>query len=526
MSLSSTSGFIVDSKASPRTTRTTTHATRLPERCDLLIVGGGINGTGIARDAAGRGLSVVLCEKDDLAAHTSSASTKLIHGGLRYLEDLHFALVRKALREREVLLNAAPHIMRPLHFVMPHDEHLRPMWMIRTGLFLYDHLAPRKRLAASRAIDLRKHIAGEPLSRQFTRGFVYSDGWADDARLVVLNALDAIGRGASVLTRTHCARIEAQEGEWIATLGDGGLIRARAVVNATGPWVSRFVAESSPVKARHRVRLVKGSHIVVPKLFAHRFAYIFQNRDRRIVFAIPYEREFTLIGTTDVEYDGEAQHVRIDEQEIAYLCDIANRYFVQQIGVEDVAWSYSGVRPLLDDEATDPASVTRDYVLELDVHPAPLLSVFGGKITTYRKLAESAVDLLARHLGGTSVEGSHQWTRTALLPGGDLPGGSLAVFLRTVERRYPWLPPPMRVRYAQAYGTRIQRVIGDATSMAGMGEELAPQLFAREAEYLCREEFAQTAEDILWRRTKLGLHLRDHSTGQLEDWLSRGRATL
>ncbi len=490
-------------------------------------MGGGINGTGIARDAAGRGLSVLLCEKDDLAAHTSSASTKLIHGGLRYLEDFHFSLVRKALIEREVLLNAAPHIMRPLHFVMPHDAHLRPMWMIRTGLFLYDHLAPRKRLAASASIDLRAHIAGEPLSPQFRRGFVYSDGWTDDARLVVLNALDALAHGATIATRTRCERIEPQDGAWTATLRDEAttrIIRARAVVNATGPWVSRFVQDDSPVKASRRVRLVKGSHIVVPKLFSHRFAYIFQNRDRRVVFAIPYEREFTLIGTTDVEYQGEPQHVRIDAAEIAYLCEIANRYFVRQIGPADVAWTYSGVRPLLDDEATDPASVTRDYVLELDDDPAPLLSVFGGKITTYRKLSESAVDMLASRLGARSGP----WTRTAILPGGDLPEGSFAVFLRTVERRYPWLPPSVRRRYAQAYGTRIERVIGNATGLGDMGEELVPQLFAREAEYLCNEEFARTAEDILWRRTKVGLHLRGASARRLEEWLGsgRGRATL
>lgn len=467
---------------------------------------------------------MLLCEQDDLAAHTSSASTKLIHGGLRYLEDFHFSLVRKALMEREILLNAAPHIMRPLHFVMPHDQHLRPMWMIRTGLFLYDHLAPRKRLAASAAIDLRKHIAGAALSPQFTRGFVYSDGWTDDARLVVLNALDAIQRGASVRTRTRVERIEARDGEWTAALPDGEVVRARAVVNATGPWVTQFIQSQSPVEASHRIRLVKGSHIVVPKLFAHRFAYIFQNRDRRIVFAIPYEREFTLIGTTDVDYHGEPQQVRIDQQEIAYLRDIANRYFVRQIDAADIAWTYSGVRPLLDDEASDPASVTRDYVLELDTHPAPLLSVFGGKITTYRKLAETAVDRLVRQMGvATRASG---WTRTAILPGGELPGHSFAVFLRTLERRYPWLPAPLRVRYAQAYGTRIDHVIADARNLADMGPELVPQLFEREADYLCREELALTADDILWRRTKLGLHLRGHSTRALEEWLSRRRATV
>jgi len=464
-------------------------------------------------------LSVLLCEQHDLAAHTSSASTKLIHGGLRYLENFHFALVRKALLEREVLLNAAPHMNRPLRFVMPHDAHLRPMWMIRMGLFLYDHLAPRERLAASGSLDLRRHIAGVPLSARFSSGFVYSDGWTDDARLVVLNALDAVAHGAVVRTRCRCERIEARGSSWQAELRDAQgsrTVTTRSVANATGPWVREFMNGGTPVPAAHRVRLVKGSHIVVPKLFAHRFAYIFQNSDRRIVFAIPYEREFTLIGTTDVDYHGDAGQVHIDAQEILYLCEIANRYFIRQITPREVIWSYSGVRGLLDDEASDPSSVTRDYVLELERHPAPLLSVFGGKITTYRKLAESAVGSLARELGSSA----RPWTRQAILPGGDLPGGSLAVFLRTLERRYPWLPVPLRRRYAHSYGTRIDRVIGDADSLADLGEELVPQLFEREAEYLCREEFALCAQDILWRRTKLGLHLQGASTLRLEQWLT------
>ncbi|HEY4747492.1 MAG TPA: glycerol-3-phosphate dehydrogenase, partial [Steroidobacteraceae bacterium] len=365
---------------------------------DLLVVGGGINGVGIARDAAGRGLRVLLCEQDDLAAHTSSASTKLIHGGLRYLEELRFCLVRKALREREVLLGAAPHIMRPLRFIMPHAAHLRPAWMIRAGLFLYDHLAARARLAGSASVDLRTHIAGEPLKEGYRRGFVYSDGQADDARLVVLNALDAQARGATILTRTRCERLTPRGAGWSATLSCGPgprVINARAVVNATGPWVSRFVAEATPVRAAHQVRLVKGSHIVVPRLFAHRFAYIFQNEDRRIVFAIPYEHDFTLLGTTDVDYRADPAAVAIDAGEVSYLCALANRYFRQQIAPANVVWSYSGVRPLLADESTDPARVTRDYALELDQRPAPLLSVFGGKITTHRALAEDAVNRLA-----------------------------------------------------------------------------------------------------------------------------------
>jgi glycerol-3-phosphate dehydrogenase len=486
----------------------------LRAKYDLLVVGGGVNGTGIARDAAGRGFSVLLCEQDDLAAHTSSASTKLIHGGLRYLEDFHFALVRKSLKEREVLLGAAPHIMRPLRFVMPHDAHLRPAWMIRAGLFLYDHLARRRLLAASSSVNLRKHVAGGPLLPRYERGFIYSDGWTDDARLVVLNAVDAVNHGASVLTRTRCERIAAHDGSWIATLQDGARrfeVHARAVANAAGPWVSQFVTQMSPVRTAHTVRLVKGSHIVVRRLFSHRFAYIFQNADRRIVFAIPYEDDFTLIGTTDVDYHGDPQSVGIEAQEIQYLCDIVNRYFTHGTTPADVVWSYSGVRPLLGDESSDPSSVTRDYALELEREPAPLLSVFGGKITTYRKLAESAVDILAGVLGS----GAAPWTHAAKLPGGDLPGGSLAAFLRVVERRYPWLPVSVRRRYAHAYGTLIERVVGDARTLGEMGEELVPQLYEREVDYLRREEFARTAEDILWRRTKLGLHVRGADLSRL-----------
>jgi glycerol-3-phosphate dehydrogenase len=493
---------------------------RIVEKYDLLVVGGGINGTGIARDAAGRGLTVLLCEQDDLASHTSSASTKLIHGGLRYLETLHLQLVRKALQERELLLGAAPHIMRPLHFVMPHDAHLRPMWMIRAGLFLYDHLARRRHLAASAAINLRTHIAGGALQERFLRGFVYSDGWVDDARLVVLNAQDAALHGARVLTRMRCAHIERVENQWRATLSDRNgarVITARAVVNATGPWVSAFVRDCSPLATAHTVRLVKGSHIVVPRLFAHRFAYIFQNTDRRIVFAIPYEHEFTLIGTTDLEYHGEPAAVRIAPAEVDYLCTIVNRYFRQQIGPADVVWSYAGVRPLIEDESADPAAVTRDYALEMDGEAAPLLSVFGGKITTYRRLAAEAVDKLAARLGSRVAA----WTHRALLPGGDLPGGSFAAFLRVVERRYIWLPAALRVRYARAYGTTMHRMLGDAAALTDLGTQILPGLYAREAEHLCRDEWAQSAADILWRRTKLGLHAPPESAGQLDTWLAR-----
>ncbi len=489
-------------------------------RFDLLVVGGGINGTGIARDAAGRGLRVLLAEQDDLAAHTSSASTKLIHGGLRYLEEFHFALVRKALIEREVLLRSAPHIMRPLHFIMPHAPHLRPAWMIRAGLFLYDHLAHREHLAASGTVNLRTHIAGAALKSGYhRRGFVYSDGWTDDARLVALNALDARERGALILTRTRCERLTVADRMWSATLaGPGGRtsVTARAAVNASGPWVDQFVSGATPVRTAHRVRLVKGSHIVVPRLFEHRFAYIFQNEDRRIVFAIPYEHDFTLIGTTDVDYRGDPAAVHIDGAELEYLCALANRYFLRQITPADVRWSYSGVRPLLQDESRDPMSVTRDYALELEREPAPLLSVFGGKITTYRRLAEDAVNQLAPLLGTSAAP----WTVDARLPGGDLPEGSFAVFARTVERRYPWLPQRLQLRYAHAYGSRVARLLGSATALGDLGVEILPGLYEREAEYLCREEFARTAEDILWRRTKLGLHLLGTSTESLERWLA------
>jgi glycerol-3-phosphate dehydrogenase len=487
--------------------------------CDLLVVGGGVNGTGIARDAAGRGLSVILCEQDDLAAHTSSASTGLIHGGLRYLEEYHFALVRKALREREVLLTAAPHIMRPLRFVMPHAAHLRPAWMIRAGLFLYDHLAPRERLPASAVIDLRTHIAGEPLQAPYRRGFVYSDGQVDDARLVVLNALDAQMRGATILTRTRCERLAPSNGGWQATLRDAGrerAVRARAVANATGPWASRFLTAALPGHTHHQLRLVKGSHIVVRRLFEHRFAYVFQNEDRRIVFAIPYQQDFTLIGTTDVDFHADPAAVRIETSEVAYLCALINRYFLRQITPLDVIWSYAGVRPLLEDESSDPMRVTRDYALELERDPAPLLSVFGGKITTYRRLAEDAVNLLAHPLGLRAAP----WTAGALLPGGELPHGSFAMFLRTLERRYPWLPTRLRRRYAQAYGARIETLLGAARSIGELGKELLPQLHEREVDYLCRQEFAYTAADILWRRSKLGLHLLQADLGPLERWLA------
>lgn len=501
--------------------------------CDVLVVGGGINGAGIARDLAGRGLRVVLCEKDDLGAHTSSASSKLVHGGLRYLEHREFGLVRKALREREVLLCSAPHIMRPLRFVMPHDTAQRPDWLIRAGLFLYDRLAPRGFLPASKAVDLAAHDAGAPLKPCFTRGYVYSDGWVDDARLVVLNALDAHERGATVLTRTRCTDVERHPGGWVATLAQGERnrrLRARCLVNAAGPWAAGLAeaAAGSPSQGRPRLRLVKGSHIVVPRLFEHQYAYIFQHPDGRIVFATPYEDAFTLIGTTDVEFQGDPDQVAIAAPEVDYLCALANRYFRRQVTASDVVWSYSGVRPLLEDEAASASAATRDYLLGRDTAGAPLLSVFGGKITTYRKLAEEAGDWVCGALGWDR----RAWTARAVLPGGDLFGSapdSRAVlefdrWAAAFAQRHSWLPAGLARRLARAYGTRAEILLAGAASLDGLGEEVAPGLYAAELRYLMRHEWAGCARDVLWRRTKLGLHLAPGCADAVDAWMLAARA--
>lgn len=493
---------------------------------DLLVIGGGINGTGIARDAAGRGISVLLCEKDDLAAHTSSASTKLIHGGLRYLEYYEFALVRKALQEREVLLRAAPHIIRPQRFVMPHDRAQRPEWMIRCGLFLYDHLARRKVLPGSQTVSLKQHVSGAPLKSDFRRGFVYSDGWVQDARLVVLNAMAAAENGARILTRVSCTTAERQGEHWRATLlhadGHQEQITARAVVNAAGPWVESLLKQRLGLSSPKSIRLVKGSHIVVKKLFDHPYAYIFQNPDKRIIFAIPYERDFTLIGTTDIEYHGDPDRVAIDASEIEYLCQMSDRYFNQQISAGDVVNSYSGVRPLLDDEASNAASVTRDYALELDSQGAPLLSVFGGKITTYRKLAEEVVDRLAPLLGNQRAS----WTADVALPGGDVPGADIEAYTYAMATRYPWLPSALLERYVTTYGTRLTRLIGTAKALTELGAEVLPGVFAAELAYLVRFEWATTGDDILWRRSKLKLHLNHNAESVLDTWLADYQHTL
>ena len=496
--------------------------------CDVLVIGGGINGAGIARDAAGRGLSVVLCEKDDLASHTSSASTKLIHGGLRYLEHYEFNLVRKALIEREVLLRSAPHIMWPLRFVMPHDRGQRPAWMIRAGLFLYDKLARREMLPGSTGIDLRTHATGTPLKSDFTRGFMYSDGWVDDARLVVLNAIDAAANGAHILTHTTCESAARNGDGWDATLrtdaGAGIAVKARCIVNATGPWAAHFLRDAAHQPSTKTVRLIKGSHIVVKRLFDHPHAYIFQHPDGRIVFAIPYEDDFTLVGTTDLEYHGDTNRVVIDQPEIDYLCELTSRYFKKPIVPADVVWSYSGVRPLVDDESSAASEVTRDYRLEFDQQGAPMLSVFGGKITTFRKLAEEAVDLIAPALANHTPS----WTADTCLPGGDLFGPTPAnravlefdQYVQGLQQQYHWLPPKLVTRYARAYGTRIQLLLADKTCSADMGDEIAPGLFAAEVTYLMNHEWATTATDVLWRRSKLGLHLPKETVDQLDLWMT------
>ena len=492
-----------------------------PPHYDVLIVGGGVNGAGIARDAAGRGLKVLLCEQDDLAAHTSSASTKLVHGGLRYMERLHVGLVRKALKEREIVLDSAPHISWALRFVIPHDERVRSAWMIRIGLVLYDNLARRRKLAGSHGIDLRKHVAGKSLQSNFKRGFVYSDGWIDDARLVILNAIDAAEHGATILPRTRCQSVIREPRRWRATLhprvGASCEITARVLVNATGPWAAEFAHQASPQARVRGTRLVKGSHIVVPRLFDHACAYIFQNPDRRVIFAIPYERDFTLIGTTDLEFRGDPAAVAIEPAELDYLCASANRFFTQQIAPRDVVWSYSGVRPLSKDETRDPTAVSRDYTLEFDQNGPPLLSVFGGKITTFRRLAEEAVGRISTSLGRVD----RPWTAGRVLPGGDLPKTSFDEFSRLLANTYPWLPDGLRNRYAHAYGTRIHTLIGAARSIEDLGEEIAPGLYAREIEYLRTAEWAETAEDILWRRTKLGLHLSPDARDRVAAWLER-----
>jgi glycerol-3-phosphate dehydrogenase len=489
---------------------------------DIAIIGGGVNGCGIARDAIGRGAKVVLFEADDLARGTSSASTKLIHGGLRYLEYYEFRLVREALQERDVLWGMAPHIIWPLRFVLPHRRDMRPAWLLRAGLFLYDHIGGSS-LPKTRTLDLRRDAAGEPLRGDLARAFEYSDGWVEDARLVVLNARDAAERGAAIHTRTRVTAAERAGGQWRvrAEKQDGSVVEvtAKVLVDSSGAWIGGVTGGKGE---RRPVRLVKGSHIVVPQLFAHDRPYIFQNADKRIVFAIPYERDFTLIGTTDVDYTGDPAEASASPEEIDYLCASVNRYFSRRIGPEDVVWSYAGVRSLYDDGASSAQEATRDYVLQLDeTDGAPLLSVFGGKITTYRRLAEAAIAKLKNHLPALAAP---SWTGGAPLPGGDFPKEAFGPQVASLRARYPFLDQGLARRLVRAYGTRAKRIVDGAQSMADLGRVFGANLTEREVLYLMDQEWAATAEDVLWRRTKLGLRLTPAQAAALDAYM-RSRVT-
>ncbi len=491
---------------------------------DLAIIGGGINGCGIARDAAGRGLHVLLAEQSDLGSATSSASTKLIHGGLRYLEHYEFKLVRHALTERERLWQIAPHIIWPLRFVLPYRDTLRPAWLLRLGLFLYDHIGGRKRLPASRTLRLSGSPLGAPLRGDITLGFEYSDCWVQDNRLVVLNARDAADRGADIRVRTECVGARRVGALWEVDLvdrqtGKASTITARVLVNAAGPWVDRVAKIAVGPSARASIRLVQGSHIVVPRLANHDRCYIFQNADKRIVFAIPYEADFTLIGTTDRDFKGDLDRVAASEEEIAYLCASASDYFKAPVRREDVTWSYSGVRPLYDDGAAAAQEATRDYVLKLEAEPgqAPLLSIFGGKITTYRCLAE---DVLAKLAAILPEAGRHVgWTATQPLPGGNFPIDGAGNLAEALKRAHPFLTDAQAERFVRHYGTLSHRILGKAETATDLGRDFGGGLSAAEVDYLMQSEFARTAEDVVWRRTKSGLRMSAEEIAALDGWM-------
>lgn len=491
----------------------------ISEIYDVAVIGGGINGVGIAADAAGRGLSVFLCEKDDLASHTSSASSKLIHGGLRYLEHYEFRLVREALAEREVLLAKAPHIVKPMRFVLPHRPHLRPAWMIRAGLFLYDNLGKREKLPSSKSL---KFGADSALKSEITKGFEYSDCWVDDARLVVLNAMAAREKGAHVHTQTRCVSARRAKGLWHLNLerADGSLfsITAKALVNAAGPWVAKFIRDDLKMESPYGIRLIQGSHIIVPKLYEGDHAHILQNEDQRIVFTIPYLNHFTLIGTTDREYTGDPAKVAITDGETDYLLKVVNAHFKKQISRDDIQHSYSGVRPLCNDESDNPSAVTRDYTLALSGggEEAPLLSVFGGKLTTYRKLAESAMAQLMPYF--TQMRPS--WTATATLPGGEDMTTPQALSAQ-IRDKFDFVPTEISRRWATTYGSRTWRMLEGVETLADMGEHIGGGLYTREVDYLCSEEWATTAHDILWRRSKLGLFTTPAEQEKLAAYLGK-----
>ncbi|MGI6853064.1 glycerol-3-phosphate dehydrogenase [Mesorhizobium sp. 1B3] len=493
---------------------------------DVFVIGGGINGCGIARDAVGRGFSVYLAEMNDLASGTSSGSTKLIHGGLRYLEHYEFRLVRESLMEREVLWRNAPHIIWPLRFVLPHAKGLRPAWLLRLGLFLYDHIGGRKLLPATRTLDMRSDPARKPLKPLFSRAFEYSDCWVNDARLVVLNARDAADRGAIIRTRARVAGARRENGLWTIDVEDRRTrtieqVRARLLVNAAGPWVDHVLSSAVGQKDVHNVRLVQGSHIVVPKKFDGPRAYFFQNRDGRIIFAIPYEDDFTLIGTTDRDYRGDPNSVTITEAESAYLCEAASEYFSKPVRREDIVWTYSAVRPLYDDGASKAQEATRDYVLKSEGADgvAPLVNIFGGKITTYRRLAEAMMEKIEGFLGKRGAP----WTASAALPGGDFPTTGFDTQVDRLKSSYPFLDLAHARRLVRLYGTRAKAVLGLARSPADLGRNFGADLFEAEVRYLMEHEWACTAEDILWRRTKRGLRLAHEQVGILDEFMRGAR---
>ncbi|MER8920362.1 MULTISPECIES: glycerol-3-phosphate dehydrogenase [unclassified Mesorhizobium] len=489
---------------------------------DIFVIGGGINGCGIARDAVGRGFSVFLAEMNDLASGTSSGSTKLIHGGLRYLEFYEFRLVREALMEREVLWKNAPHIIWPMRFVLPYAKGLRPAWLIRLGLFLYDHIGGRKLLPATRTLDMSKDPAGKPLKPLFHKAFEYSDGWVNDARLVVLNARDAADRGATIRTRTKVVGARREGDLWAIRVedvrtGDADEVKARLLVNAAGPWVDHVLSTTVGQNDVHNVRLVQGSHIVIKKKFDDPRAYFFQNKDGRIIFAIPYEEEFTLIGTTDRDYPGDPHDVKISDTEIDYLCAAASEYFAEAVTRPDIVWTYSAVRPLYDDGASKAQEATRDYVLKADGGggKAPIVNAFGGKITTYRRLSESMLEKVEGFLG----KRGKPWTANAPLPGGDFPATGFDAQVAKLKSAYPFLDQRLARRLTRLYGTRAQVLLGLAKSNADLGRNFGADLYEAEVRYLCENEWALTAEDVLWRRTKRGLHLSREQASALDEFM-------
>lgn len=494
----------------------------MKEILDLFVIGGGVNGAGIARDAAGRGLSVMMCEKDDLAQGTSSRSGKLVHGGLRYLEFYEFRLVREALIEREILLNAAPHIIWPMRFVLPHSPGDRPAWLVRLGLFLYDHLGGRKKLPGTRTLDLHRDPEGAPVMEQYQRGFEYSDCWVDDARLVTLNARDAADRGATIHSRTRCVAARRENDAWEIKLentftAEQQTVHAKCLVNAAGPWVLDIINSVTHTHSSRSVRLVKGSHIIVPKFWEGQQAYLMQNHDKRVIFVNPYEGDKALIGTTDIPWQGDAESVTADDSEQQYLIDAVNRYFKIKLTADDVITRFSGVRPLFDDGKGNPSAVTRDYVFDLDdEQQLPLLHVFGGKITTFRKLAEHALQKLSPFFPQMGPD----WTRDAVLPGGDMPNADFESFLQEQKVRYPWLPHSLCKHYARLYGTRLPLIIGQAGSLAELGQHFGSLLYESEVRYLVEHEWARQAEDILWRRTKHRLHLCEEQQQAFTSWFN------